>query len=114
MKCSRCGINEVNILIKQIINGKETELRLCTDCAKDLGVLMGDSDAFDLSSAQSITGNLFSAFKMINNAANVNTGVFVPSKKSEEKCEYCNTTLTEFREGGKLGCIKCYDSFPLI
>lgn len=42
MKCQHCNKNEATAYFKQNINGNVTEMHLCEDCAKELG-LMNDS-----------------------------------------------------------------------
>lgn len=38
MKCEKCGKNEVTYYYKETVNGKTTEKRLCTDCAREEGL----------------------------------------------------------------------------
>lgn len=39
MKCQHCNQNEATTYFKQNINGKVTEMHLCEDCARELGVM---------------------------------------------------------------------------
>lgn len=38
MKCPNCGENEVNFRFTQIVNGKKTEINLCSECAREMGL----------------------------------------------------------------------------
>ncbi len=111
MKCGRCGVNEANIIIKQSLNGKDSEAYLCETCAKAMGIGSQTFSGFGINPAVIWPGSLLSAFDKIGKAAAVNTGVFVPGMPSVSVCKGCGMTLTEFREKGKLGCSKCYDAF---
>ncbi|MDD2392680.1 MAG: UvrB/UvrC motif-containing protein [Eubacteriales bacterium] len=111
MKCSRCGVNEASIFIKQNINGKESEVSLCESCAKSIGaggISFGGANILPVSIWQ---GSILSALDQISKGTNFNTGVFVPGKAVSLVCKDCGMTLAEFREKGKLGCSKCYDAF---
>jgi protein arginine kinase activator len=39
MKCEKCKENEANFFYKSVINGKTTEVRLCSDCAQEEGLM---------------------------------------------------------------------------
>ncbi len=39
MKCEHCGKNEANFFYKSVVNGKKTEVHLCSDCARELGYM---------------------------------------------------------------------------
>lgn len=111
MKCSRCSVNDATILIRQVINGKESEYSLCENCAKAIGLSVQTGPGFNGYPGTFFTGNFFSALNQLGNTSQVNTGVFVPGKESSEVCTHCNTTLAEFKEKGRLGCSHCYEAF---
>ena len=52
MLCEKCGKNEANVYIKNIVNGKVTEQHLCSACA-------GESGAFKTASPFSTMGGIF-------------------------------------------------------
>ncbi len=111
MKCDRCGINESALLIKQNINGKESEMHLCSSCAKSLGMDAKGFAGFGTIPVSMLQGSIFSALDHMSKSANVNTGVFIPGRSAGLVCKSCGLELTEFREKGKLGCTKCYEVF---
>ncbi|MHB1484357.1 MAG: hypothetical protein ACYCYI_06795 [Saccharofermentanales bacterium] len=113
MKCQRCQNKEATILIKQFINGKEQEYKLCPSCMKELGYanIYGlDLDNFLAGGAanpQQFTG----AYNQPNMSGLYNSGVFVPGKHEVKACAHCNTTLDDIHRKGKLGCSYCYETF---
>lgn len=55
MKCDRCGRNEATFYYKSNINGKVTQVHLCSQCAEELGY----TDSFR---SAGMTGGLFGDF----------------------------------------------------
>ena len=39
MRCQHCNQNEATTFIKKNINGHKEEMHLCSECAKELGVM---------------------------------------------------------------------------
>lgn len=46
MKCQKCNKNEANIQYKESINGKTREICLCSECARESGMLDHTSEIF--------------------------------------------------------------------
>ncbi len=46
MKCQKCNKNEANIQYRESINGSEREIFLCSDCARESGLLNHTSELF--------------------------------------------------------------------
>ena len=111
MKCSRCGVNDATLLIRQVINGKESEYSLCENCAKAIGLSVQSGLGAGGFPGSMFSGSFFSALNQLGNNSQVNTGVFVPGKSGSGVCANCHTTLAEFKEKGKLGCSHCYEAF---
>ncbi len=111
MKCSRCGVHDATILIRQVINGKESEYNLCENCAKAIGIAIQSGPGSLSFPGSLLSGNILNALNQLGITSQVNTGVFVPGKAGSGVCANCGTTLAEFREKGKLGCSHCYDAF---
>ena len=38
MLCEKCGKNEANVYIKNVVNGETTEMHLCGECANEQGL----------------------------------------------------------------------------
>ncbi|MHB8964053.1 MAG: hypothetical protein ACYC5K_12980, partial [Saccharofermentanales bacterium] len=93
MKCSRCSVNDATILIRQVINGKESEYSLCENCAKAIGLSVQSGTGQNGYSGSIFTGSFFSALNQLGNTAQVNTGVFIPGKEGSGICPNCRTTL---------------------
>ena len=112
MKCQRCQKREATVLIRQSINGHESEVLLCQECMIEMGSAGNYGFNFN-----NIPGSGFAAPQLFpsHNAPNLtgayNSGVFVSGKKETPVCGHCNTTLEEIRKKGKLGCSHCYDTF---
>ncbi|MEW6618782.1 MAG: UvrB/UvrC motif-containing protein [bacterium] len=96
MLCDVCQKEEATIFYKEMVNNKYSEMHLCEKCAYEQGV-----KKFQLPSA--IT-NLLSALTELSPEA-------LPRQMVEKKCPGCNSTYSDFRERGKLGCSQCYQAF---
>ncbi len=106
MLCEICHNNEATIHIKEIVGGEKKSLNLCSKCAaehdKTSGIKFG---AFNLAEM------LFSLGKLGNIAA----ATVMPQGKSAQVCPVCGWTLQKIRDsGGRLGCARCYESFPAL
>lgn len=113
MKCQRCQKREATVLIRQFVNGHDSETLLCQECI----IEMGSAGNFGFTFNSNIPGPGFTAPQQFpsHNAPNLtgayNSGVFVSGKKETPGCGHCNTTLEEIRKKGKLGCSHCYETF---
>ena len=95
MLCQKCKTNQDNTHIKQIINGKLTEMDLCSECAAKMG-FKTSIDPFP------------------NIADMMSSFLGMPSMNAlakEVKCEGCGATFSQISKSGKVGCAKCYDTF---
>ncbi len=112
MKCQRCQKREATVLIKQSVNGNESEILLCQECLAELGFANSIGFAFN-----NLFGSGASGPQSVSSAnapgltGLYNSGVFVSGKKDEKVCRHCGTTLDEFRKKGRLGCSRCYETF---
>lgn len=98
MKCQHCNQNEATTFIKKNINGKKTEMHLCSECANELGVM----DEFSVENffGDTFFGNFLGAGIP---SMNVLSGV--------DRCEYCGSTFNDIVKNGKVGCAHCYTKF---
>lgn len=92
MKCEKCGLNNATAYIKKVIDGKVTELHLCSECAaKDY---------------KAMTHNPF---------ADILSGILggeVPvGADKTTRCPGCGASLADISRSGKMGCGKCYAVF---
>lgn len=108
-KCEICSATST-VFLTQMIDGKTTQISLCSKCARERGVL--DPAAFDLAE------KLFSAtqgqFMTLPPASKTSTLDLINSISPQlplTKCPVCGFTLESFRKTGRLGCSRCYDVF---
>ena len=95
MKCQHCNHNEATTHIKKNVNGNVTEMHLCSDCARELGVM----EEFSPESFFNDTffGNFLGAGVP---AMNILSGI--------DHCEYCGSTFNDIVKSGRVGCANCY------
>ncbi len=95
MLCQKCKKNQANTHVKQIINGKLTEMDLCSDCAAKMGFT--------------------TSFGSFPNIADMMSGFLgMPTMNAladEVKCGGCGATFSQISKSGKVGCAKCYETF---
>lgn len=101
MKCEKCGKNEATVYIKNVINGKQSEMNLCGECAQSMGV-MENIDPF--SAMHDIWSGFFPELG-INEGARPVGGT---------KCPVCGMPASEIARTGYMGCSECYNSFKNI
>lgn len=98
MKCQHCNNNEATTYIKKNINGRVTEMHLCSECAAELGVM----DEFSPESFFNDT--FFGSFLGAGvPAMNILSGI--------DHCEYCGSTFNDIVKNGRVGCANCYSKF---
>lgn len=96
MLCENCKKNNATVHVKHVINGEVKESYMCRECAEKAGLKTSFSfnDMFkDLLGA--------TAEGMALGGGNTNI----------RKCPVCGMTYQQFRQGGKLGCGQCAESF---
>ena len=98
MQCERCGQRPASIHLKQIKDDEVTSSHLCEECAEQEGVHTGMSKL-------PLAG--FLASVGVGGAA----AVALPATTDLRHCEFCDATLQDFRDTGRLGCPHCYDTF---
>lgn len=101
MLCQKCGKKPANTHYKQVVNGKVTEVHLCEDCARELGLnplQMFDPFAAMPFNINSLLGGMFSQ-ALPETAA--------PAKK----CPFCGSTFEDFAQNALVGCANCYHEF---
>ncbi len=98
MKCQNCNKNEASTFVRRNINGNVTEMHLCSDCAKELG-LMHDF------TVENIFGDTFFGNLLSSGLDSMNI------LSSVDRCEYCGSTFNDIVKSGLVGCAHCYDKF---
>ncbi len=101
MLCQHCNKNEATTHIKKNINGHREEMHLCSDCARELGVM----EEFRMPSmgeffSDSFLGNfLGSGVAAMNSLAGV------------DRCSICGSSFSDIVNSGHIGCSNCYEKF---
>jgi len=90
--CENCHQNVATVHLTEIIKQDKKEIHLCNDCAQEKGITL-------------------KPFYVLNDV--------LGSLAAEEdfpidetpSCEHCGISYSDFRQNGRLGCAKDYDSF---
>ena len=102
MLCDNCGKREANVKYTENVNGRKTELNLCEECSKKLGIgEMNFNLPIDFS-------DFFSGI-----LDDFDTPDFLPllNEIKSVKCDNCGYTFDDIINSGKIGCENCYDVF---
>ena len=103
MLCEKCGKNEATIHYSEIVNGKKTEMALCADCAKEMGISADPFDGF---------GDIFGTGSLLSNFfGNALSSPTRRSSAAERRCPVCGASMYEIQKLGKVGCAECYTTF---
>lgn len=95
--CEHCHENPANIRIVQQLGDQVSKHFLCEACAEKLG-LKGEGINFSLAS-------------MLTAFANLDSVAGAEEERANETACSCGLTFSDFRESGRLGCARCYDTF---
>lgn len=98
MQCQRCGERPAVIHLTQIVDNTHTEQHLCEACAAQQGIQTEAS---------------LSTFPVGDLLAGLDKGAaaHLPTTGTAGRCSDCGATLQDFRETGRLGCARCYETF---
>ncbi len=116
MLCQKCHQRQATVFFSQTVGNQTTQSHLCEVCAREETKAYGGMNPFNF--------NPFAAFSdFLNNfmawddgaIAEVNSGRTKPtSVDSQLQCPHCGYQLSFFRQNGRLGCTKCYESFKTV
>jgi len=93
--CDKCKVKPATVQVTKTVNGQTTQRMLCSDCAKEEGMLVNHFMPF----AQMMAGMM---------------GESVRPQKSSVRgltCSHCGYDFSKFEETGLLGCPQCYEDF---
>lgn len=99
MFCDICKKREATIFITEIINGEKKAIRLCFECATNLG-LKGILKELNIPYDENIIKKFLTLMPG-----------FIDEVKDEKVCNNCGTKFEEFKKSGFLGCSSCYNTF---
>ncbi len=120
MLCQKCGQRQATVFFSQTVGNETTQAHLCEVCAQEQGQTFGVWNALNFHPLAALTGLLQQMLPW--GVAESSSGEPTPASISHEtqlQCPHCGYQLSTFRQNGRLGCTKCYDSFssfmePLI
>jgi len=98
MLCQVCNSEEATIYVTKIVNGKKTQMHICKNCANQ-------KENLDLNGPFTIHSLLSGLLDMYGEG---------PSKAGFDmgsQCQNCGMTFSKFRQVGRFGCDKCYETF---
>lgn len=93
--CERCGAEPASVRVRRVTDEEEVERHLCLSCAQIEGVEPGIGDPEGASADP-----LSVLMKSIGE-----------TRGSGAVCAGCGLTYARFRETGRLGCHRCYETF---
>lgn len=101
MLCQHCNKNEATTFIKKNINGKKEEMHLCSECARELGVM----DEFRMPTMSEMFGDTFLGNFLGAGVAAMN------SLAGVDRCSSCGSSFNDIVQSGRIGCADCYEKF---
>lgn len=110
MLCQKCHKKTATVFISSIVNGQETRVYLCDECARDYPLFnFNFQDPFSIK-------DVIDKFKVDEDTSTdkEKENLLAIDNDIEEKdiiCPNCYSTYNEYRETGKLGCSRCYEVF---
>lgn len=90
MKCELCKQHKAESAIKQMVDGEERELFVCTSCA------------------QRVAGSLVTSIVELLLGAAIDLRL---PERDTLACPGCGLSRTEFRKRARVGCAQCYETF---
>lgn len=112
MKCEICHKGDAKVAIHKIVDGKDNELYVCEECARQApvpeiavsdasGHVIGkiDRQEFERKLAEALFGAIF------------NVAGDEILDLTDAKCPRCSLPRAEFRKNGRVGCAECYKVF---
>ena len=94
MFCERCKKNEAAIHLSEIIKDMKSEVHLCENCAREVGLNTKISN-FSLSLPEMLT------FLNVDEVTDFKDG---------NNCSTCGSDFLVYKRDGKLGCPECYNN----
>lgn len=93
--CDKCKLKPATVQVTKTVNGQTTQRMLCSDCAKEEGMLVNHF----MPLAQMMAGMMGESVR--------------PQKSSVSglTCSRCGYDFSKFKESGLLGCPQCYEDF---
>lgn len=110
MLCQKCQERPATVFFTQTINNETTQMHLCEVCAKEQSPMYGGLNIAQFNPLAALTNILNSVISMEGTAIH-STGRETPAVEPQLQCPHCGYQLSAFRQTGRLGCTRCYESF---
>ena len=132
MLCQNCNKKVATVFISTIVNGQNSQMYLCTDCAKefhdsmnpDMKIPFPINDILsNMSFDENTVNDLIEGLKEMEISGELK-GMLEQEhvvegqqeegnndKKADITCSVCNTSFEDYKKTGKLGCSRCYSTF---
>ncbi len=94
MLCDKCGKNMATTFYKQIINGEVSQIKLCPECAGELG-----------------NSSLYMGMPLGGFLSGVLGEGAAAAHREPVRCAGCGMSYREIAGAGRVGCHMCYDTF---
>ena len=108
MLCQKCHKKTASVFISSIINGQETRMYLCSDCARNYPLFnFNFQEPFSMKDVM----DKFNINEDNLNTEETNNLIASTGDYIDIVCPNCHSTYEEYRQTGKLGCSKCYEAF---
>lgn len=95
MKCQKCGMNIANVRYSQNINGRKSEICLCSECAQELNLLKGFENNFRFDSMFSNFFEDFGGLRLLQMPKLIYTQEVEPKKYKKDFYDKTNPELDE-------------------
>lgn len=95
MKCQKCGMNVANVRYSQNINGRKSEICLCSECAQELNLLRGFENDFRFDNMFSNFFQDFGGLRLLEMPRLVFTQELGPKKYKKDFYDKTNPELDE-------------------
>ena len=95
MLCDSCKERDAVVHLTQIVENAVTQLHLCERCAAERGV------ETTVAMPKHPLGEFLQALQLQG----------TPGKTDAARCDFCGSTMKDFRQTGRLGCARCYSAF---
>lgn len=101
MYCEECNNKPANVHFTKIVNGNKISKHLCEECAKKYQQAWG------------VLQPQFSFSNLISSILGEGLAPLNNQRTTSLKCDKCGLTYSEFAQGGRVGCDRCYDAFSV-
>jgi len=91
--CERCGKEPATVLVRKVSGAGDQDLHVCKACSEELGA------------APTAQGG------MLSDPLTILFQSMEETKESAAVCPGCGMGYDRFKETGRLGCARCYDTF---